>query len=215
MEIGCVSLSAPLGVGTMNWGDTALDGWMNGSIISDEELSEIWQLCQDRNVNFFDSAEGYAFGRSEARVASATKVLLKKEKEKEKEGGEGKRAVIATKFMPVVWRWTRGSFFKSLDNSRARLGVDVIDIYFIHTPVHPFFLHWVEYACEARAMGLIKEIGLSNCGADEVCAALEVVKRMGQRIAANQVLFSLLDYNSPSLQRMFGMRTFFFFFFSI
>jgi aryl-alcohol dehydrogenase-like predicted oxidoreductase len=193
IEIGCLRLKAPLGVGTMNWGDNALDKWMNGSIISDEELKEIATLCVASNVHFFDSAEGYAFGRSEVRTAT----MMNQED-----------LVIATKFMPVLWRWTRESFFRSLENSRQRLNVSAIDLYFIHTPVHPHFLKWVEYACEARASGLIKEIGLSNCGADQVLAALQVANRMNQKIAANQVLFSLLDYNSPSLQKMLGKSTF-------
>jgi hypothetical protein len=45
--------------------------------------------------------------------------------------------------MPTMWRWTRDSFFASLQNSLDRLKIRP-KIYFIHTPVHPMFESWVD-----------------------------------------------------------------------
>ena len=91
-----------------------------------------------------------------------------------------------TKFLPTTWRWTEYSFFHALSGCKERLGRPV-DIFYIHTPVHPLFEFWVQCACKARQQGLITEIGLSNCGVKQIEAAMEIAKRHGQRIAANQV----------------------------
>lgn len=108
------------------------------------------------NVRLFDTAEGYGFGSSERRLGEANR-----------------NGVLMTKFMPVVWRWTKASFDHSLRQSAQRLGC-VIPVYFIHTPVHPMFLSWVRWACEAKQRGDVLEVGLSNCGANEVEAAIRV-----------------------------------------
>ncbi len=44
-------------------------------------------------------------------------------------------------------------------------------------------------------------MGLSNCDAAQVEAAAAVAQRCGQTLCANQVLFSLLDWNSAGLKR--------------
>mmetsp|Transcript_59556 Transcript_59556/g.186689 ORF Transcript_59556/g.186689 Transcript_59556/m.186689 type:complete len:219 (+) Transcript_59556:170-826(+) len=63
---------------------------------------------------FFDLAEGYGGGTSELRLAaSCTRV-----------SSPGlPQPVIATKFLPTVWRYTQASFMASLDESLRRLAV--------------------------------------------------------------------------------------------
>lgn len=159
-----------------------------------DTLSTMVTMAFQHGVRVFDSAEGYGFGSSEQRLRDATSSSTTTT--------PSPALVLMTKFMPVIWRWTKQSFDNSLRQSAIRLGVKAIPIYFIHTPVHPMFLSWVRWACEARQRGDVQEVGLSNCSADDVIAAVAVAKSMGQRIAANQVLYSLLDYNSNALQRM-------------
>jgi pyridoxine 4-dehydrogenase len=117
-------------------------------------------------------------------------------------GGEVERkVVVATKFLPTLWRWTKASFYKSLQGSLDRLGVDCIDLYFIHTPIHPlpieFFIQW---ACDAVDDGLIKHIGISNCNADLTVRAAALAKKNGKKIACNQIMLNLLVWGSAKHQ---------------
>lgn len=82
-----------------------------------------------------------------------------------------RQAVLGTKFLPQLARWTQRSLRRALAASNARLGVAASDIYFIHTPVHPMPLeHWVAAAAREANRGRCKALGLSNCNAEQVWA---------------------------------------------
>jgi aryl-alcohol dehydrogenase-like predicted oxidoreductase len=116
--------------------------------------------------------------------------------------GEPEEAVvIATKFLPTLWRWTKGSFYKSLHGSLDRLGVDCIDLYFIHTPIHPLPIeYFIQWACDAVDDGLIKHIGISNCNAGLTLRADAVAKHNGKKIECNQIMLNMLVWNSAKHQ---------------
>lgn len=52
-------------------------------------------------------------------------------KDRERKGGSGK-AVLATKFAAMPWRFTRRSVVVALRDSLSRLGVSSIDLYQLH-----------------------------------------------------------------------------------
>eukprot|EP00913_Durusdinium_trenchii_P034760 g32516.t1 len=181
----------------MQWGRTWLDEKLNRGNLSDETCAAIYQeLTQVHHVQLFDSAEGYGGGTSEERLRD-----LQSAEKDEKRRQWGK---TATKFLPTLARWTSSSFESALQKSAQRLGRDppaVIDIYFLHTPIHPLPLEfWVRCACRAAKAGLIKEIGISNCNASQVRRACAEAAKYQQRIAANQIMFNLLCYNTPEMQ---------------
>jgi len=95
-----------------------------------DDIAKTWDALQDESsgINFFDTAEIYGKGESENIIGR----LLKKSKE------EGKPLpVIATKFMPWPWKFSYpASLLNALKGSMERLGVDVVDLYQIHGPIH-------------------------------------------------------------------------------
>jgi aryl-alcohol dehydrogenase-like predicted oxidoreductase len=186
-----VTIAKPLGIGTMQWGTTWLDNKLNkGGNLPDCVIDDIVDTVLQSGVQFFDTAEGYGGGSSEVRVRD--QVLPK---------AHVNNVVVATKFLPTLWRWTQGSFLHAVRESNARLGVDICDLYFIHTPVHPLPLEfWIRAACVAVDLKLIKAIGISNCKASQVERAHAEACKHGKRIVANQILFNLLDYNSEELR---------------
>lgn len=104
---------------------------------------------------------------------------------------------MATKYLPTLWRWSKASFYKSLRGSLERLGVDCIDLYFLHTPIHPLPIEsFIQWACDAVDDGLIKHIGISNCNAELTRRASAVANRNGKRIECNQIMLNLLVWNS-------------------
>jgi aryl-alcohol dehydrogenase-like predicted oxidoreductase len=210
-----------LGVGLMQWGTTCIDDKFVNSKgnLSEEEVREMWRSCREHDIVFFDTAEGmtawnsimhffdsnanvrpyiihvgYGGGTSETRIGGVRKWY-----EGTHLDGKQDEIIIATKFLPTLWRWTKGAFYKSLHGSLERLGVESIDLYFIHTPIHPLpFECFVQWACDAADDGLIKHIGISNCNADLTRRAHAVAKKNGKQIECNQIMLNLLVWQSQN-----------------
>eukprot|EP00934_Nitzschia_sp_Nitz4_P000322 Nitzschia sp. Nitz4//scaffold23_size168460//11093//12308//NITZ4_002201-RA/size168460-snap-gene-0.150-mRNA-1//-1//CDS//3329543581//322//frame0 len=187
-----------VGAGLMQWGTTSIDNKVvnpKGNL-SDTGVRDVWTACRDRGITFFDTAEGYGGGTSEVRIRE-----VKSWYEKTHLEGKSDNVVVATKFLPTLWRWTKWNFYRSLYGSLERLGVSCIDLYFIHTPVHPLPIeYFIQWACDAVDDGLIKHIGISNCNADLTRRAEAVAVKNGKHIEANQIMLNLLVWNSEKHQ---------------
>jgi pyridoxine 4-dehydrogenase len=134
---------------------------------------------------------GYGGGTSETRVRNVRRWY------EETKLGKKDDVIVATKFLPTLWRWTKASFFKSLRGSLDRIGVLAIDLYIIHTPIHPLPIEqFVQWASDAVDDGLVRHIGISNCNAELTRRAHAVAERNGKRIECNQIMLSLLVWNS-------------------
>lgn len=133
---------------------------------------QIFQELRNRHgIQFFDTAEGYGGGTSEERLRD----LLALEGEGDS-NGDIPQAVIGTKFLPHLARWSQWSLRRALFASNTRLGIAASDIYFIHTPVHPMPLeHWVAAAAKEANRGNARSLGLSNCDAEQVCDRLKLL----------------------------------------
>lgn len=209
-----IELNHPLAFGTLQWGTTWVDDKLinaNG-VIPDEECSEILRLLIRRGIQLIDTAEGYGGGTSEKRLGRLIEKYIgygssstSSMDSKKNFVPEGKHAgfILMTKFLPVPWRGFHSDFERAVTGSCKRLGVDSIPIYLLHSPVHwrPIE-YWIEAGAICKSKGLLQTMGLSNCNADQVRRAVAAGRRYGIPIVCNQVHFSLLDYNSQSLQEM-------------
>ncbi len=149
------ALKVPLGIGTMFWGDTTLDKRMAGRIIPDETLARIREITRNNGVTFFDTAEGYGVGSSEVRLNRL--------------GFADGSNLVATKFLPTLWRWTPAAFVRATEGSNKRLGVPTCALSFIHSPVHPRSPQvWIRGAAQAVRRGTLQSLGLSNFNAEQV-----------------------------------------------
>ncbi|MFB6285700.1 MAG: aldo/keto reductase, partial [Candidatus Bipolaricaulia bacterium] len=181
------SLRVPLGIGTMFWGDTRLDERMAGHIIPDDTLARVRDRAHEAGVTFFDTAEGYGVGSSEERLARL--------------GFVQPGNLIATKFLPTLGRWSPRAFVRATDASNRRLGQDECALSFIHSPVHPRSpAVWVRGAAQAMRAGKLRALGVSNFDAEQVHTAWAVAQKEGIPLAANQLMVSLLVYDSTELQ---------------
>jgi len=182
-------LSTPIAFGTLQWGTTWIDHTILSAhgVISESEARKIVAETTKSGVTVWDTAEGYGGGTSEKRLGR----LLSKD------------AIVMTKFLPVPWRYSHGCFERAVRESCRRLQIECIPIYLLHSPVHwrPIEF-WVEAAAICKRKGLIKAMGLSNCNADQVRRAVLAGQKYGIDVVTNQVHYSLLCYNSKSLQEM-------------
>ena len=150
--------------------------------LSDERIREIVKASLDGEVNWFDTAEIYGSGESERSLAWALRAAGKKPGD----------VVIATKWWPVLR--TAHSITATIQERRDALAPFPIDLYQIHQPF--------AFSCtasQAAAMGslvkqgTIRAVGVSNFSARRMRIAHRGLERMGLRLAANQVRYSLLN----------------------
>src|SRR3954469_7421531 len=144
VEVNGVRLSA-IGLGTWQFGSRE---WGYGSEHAEGAAAEIVHRALDLGINLIDTAEIYAFGKSERIVGQAI-------------AGRRDEAFIATKLFPVlpvppiVEQRGRGS--------ARRLGIDVIDLYQVHQP-NPIVPDSQAMAGLRRLQehGVVRHVGVSN-----------------------------------------------------
>lgn len=109
--------------------------------------------------------------------------------------------LVATKFLPTLWRWSEASLIAALDASNKRMGLSCCPLYFLHSPTHPLDLEvWIRAAAKAHRAGKLAAFGLSNCNAKQVLRAVAEAKKYNLPIVANQIMFNLLVAKSPEVQ---------------
>ncbi len=133
-------------------------------------------------INWFDTAEMYGGGRSEAALARALLAAGR---------GNGE-VVVATKWWPVLR--TAGNLKATISERRRRLAPFDIDLHQVH---QPYAL--ASTAAQMRAMadlvaaGAIRTVGVSNFSAAKMRAAHTALAARGLPLVSNQVRYNLLD----------------------
>lgn len=169
--LGCWQFSAGKGMGGFYW-DT----------LSPEMTDQIVAASIAGGIGWFDSAEIYGGGASEAALARALHAAGKK-------NGD---VLIATKWSPAM-RFA-GSIKRTIGDRLRYLDGFGIDLHQVH---HPLGLSSV--AAEMNAMadlveaGKIGSVGVSNFNARRMRAADAALRARGLHLAANQVHYNLLD----------------------
>lgn len=172
VEAGGVRVSA-IGLGTWQFGSRE---WGYGDEYAEGTAVEITQRALDLGINLIDTAEIYAFGRSERIVGRAI---------------EGRRddAFVATKVFPVLPLAPvveqRGKA------SAARLGVDRIDLYQVHwpNPVVPLD-QTMQGMRRLQRDGVVAHVGVSNFPLARWQAA---ERALDGAVLTNQVSYSLAN----------------------
>jgi aryl-alcohol dehydrogenase-like predicted oxidoreductase len=164
--------------GTMTFGGDA-----------DEATSAaLFARCRDAGINFFDTANTYAHGRSEeilGRLMADCRDEL----------------VVATKFSnplgsggPNDGGGSRRHIRQAVEGSLRRLGTDRIDLYYAHFPDPATPLEETLAALDDLVrQGKVLYLGLSNFPAWQVATALGISAREGlARVQCIQPMYSLL-----------------------
>lgn len=155
-----------------------------------KDVDEVVNRSLDLGINYFDTAEAYNKGASEASLGMAL------------EGRRGE-AIIGSKISPSNCH--PGALREHCDASLGRLRTDYIDLYMVHWPIHPHSIrHFtddeaiiknppaVEDAFETltklREEGKIRHIGVSNFGVDR----LKEAQAICPDIVVDELPYSLL-----------------------
>lgn len=151
-------------------------------VIGQDDKNATVKAGLDGGINWFDTAELYGAGVSEASLSTALKAAGKKDQE----------VVVATKWWPL-FRTARNIPHTIQDRIRFLNGY-TIGLYMVH---QPFGFSSPEAEMEAMAdlveAGKIRSVGVSNFSTDQMRRAHETLKKRGLPLAVNQVRYSLLD----------------------
>lgn len=165
-----------LGLGTWQWGDNFFWRYQQ----SEADLRGCFEATLAAGVRLFDTAEVYGLGQSEKSL-----------------GGFVQQAkhtpYIATKFMPLPWRLTKGQLLNALKGSLKRLNLPSVDLYQMHWPFPPVSIEtWMDALADAVQAGLVRAVGVSNYNVAQTRRAYAALKQRGIPLASNQVPYSLL-----------------------
>ena len=177
----------PIGLGMMEFsGGGGLMGFAFPTISQDEKNATV-RAALEGGINWFDTAELYGKGVSEASLATALKAAGKKHGD----------VVVATKWWPLL-RTARNIPHTIQDRLRHLDGFG-IDLYMVH---QPFSFSSPEAEMDAMAdlveAGKIRSVGVSNFSAASMRRAHARLEKRGLSLAANQVLYSLLNRSIES-----------------
>jgi aryl-alcohol dehydrogenase-like predicted oxidoreductase len=169
---------SPLCFGTMTFGGDA-----------DETTSAaLFARCRDAGINFFDTADAYAYGRSEEILGR----LMKDCRDE---------LVVASKFSSSTRKGdvnagggTRRHIREAVEGSLRRLGTDRIDLYYVHFPDPDTPIEETLRALDDLVhQGKVLYLGISNFPAWQVATALGISAREGlARFECVQPMYSLV-----------------------
>ncbi|KAI9260501.1 NADP-dependent oxidoreductase domain-containing protein [Phascolomyces articulosus] len=152
---------------------------------AEKDAKEAFDAAIELGIPFYDTAEVYGKGESEREINRFREKYSPEDRQKQ---------IIATKYFPYEDRTDFPDVLLSaLRDSLARLGVDKVDLYQIHAPIHPVAIPIVADAlADAHAAGLVTTVGVSNYNSDEIKEMYEALKKRGIQLASNQVSYSLV-----------------------
>jgi aryl-alcohol dehydrogenase-like predicted oxidoreductase len=168
-----------MGLGAWSWGDRIY--WHYGHGYTDDDIAEAFRTSLAAGVNLVDTAEVYGSGRSEHLLGNLIKNTTQP-------------VLVATKFFPIPYRFTKNSVVRALRGSLERLGLDCVDLYQIHwhNPLVPIETY-VEGLAQVVQEGLARNVGVSNYNVDQMERAARCLNRHAIPLASNQVEYHLLD----------------------
>lgn len=174
-----------LGLGTWAFGGGSYWGPQDQS-----DVDAVVARALDRGINYFDTAEMYNAGASEAALGRALR-------------GRREKALIGSKISPS--HTSPATLRACCEASLRRLETDYLDLYMVHWPIHanslrhfttdeailrrpPTTAEAFGTLADLQREGKIRHIGVSNFGVRQ----LSEVAALGVRLAVNELPYNLL-----------------------
>lgn len=180
---GNVSASR-LCIGAWSWGDKATFHWDPSEI---DAVRAGWKICVASGVNFIDTAQVYGSGESERITGDLFRSA----------GMKREDFVVQTKYyvVPEIKELLhpKNAPVLKLESSLKNLGLEYVDIYLVHGPIHvQSFATVAKGMAECVERGLAKCIGVANYDVEDMLKMEEELAKYGVPLAINQCEFSVL-----------------------
>lgn len=172
-----------IALGTWAWGSGAFGGdAVYGVNTNEENLKPVFEAAAKAGLGLWDTATVYAMGDSE-RILGQFVASVPRES-----------VQISTKFTPQLAEMYDNSVEKMANTSMERMGIDYIDMYWIHNPMD--VERWTPGLIPLLQSGKVRQVGVSNHNIREIERANEILGQAGFRVSAVQNHFSLLYRSS-------------------
>jgi aryl-alcohol dehydrogenase-like predicted oxidoreductase len=133
-------------------------------------------------LNLWDTAAVYGMGSSENILGELIKEYPRE------------NIILSTKFTPQMASSSQNPVEEMLAGSFERLGINYIDIYWIHNPTD--VTKWTPELIPLLKSGKVKSVGVSNHNLEEIKLANSILSKAGFNISAVQNHYSLLYRSS-------------------
>ena len=174
-----------IALGAWSWGTGTVGGdQVFGNHLEEKDLKPIFDAAMEKGLNLWDTATVYGMGASEDILGSFVR------------GAKREEVILSTKFTPQIAGMYGDSMEKMADASMKRLGIDVIDIYWIHNPAD--VERWTPELVPLLKSGKVKSVGVSNHSLAELKRANAILQESGCKVEAVQNHYSLLNRSSES-----------------
>ena len=152
---------------------------MFGQTLTEAQMKEVFDTAMKAGLNLWDTAYVYGMGDSEKELGKFVRQQPKGS------------VILSTKFTPNLADETAADPLDAmLEGSLQRLGVNEIDLYWIHNALD--VERWTSYLIPALKSGKVKAVGVSNHNLAQIKRANEILAAEGFRLSAVQNHFSLL-----------------------
>ena len=172
-----------IALGTWAWGSGAFGGDAVYGVSTDEKnLKPVFEAAVRSGLRLWDTATVYGMGESERILGT----LMRSAKREE--------VMVSTKFTPQLAEMYDNSVERMAEASMKRMGIDYIDVYWIHNPMD--VERWTPGLIPLLQSGKVKRVGVSNHNIKEIQRANEILGEAGFKVSAVQNHFSLLYRSS-------------------
>lgn len=153
------------------------------------DVDRVVHRAVELGINYFDTAEMYNDGRSEASLGKAIRDL------------DRDKVIVGSKISPNNVQ--PKVLIEHCEATLRRLGLEWIDLYMVHWPITP---EWIRHfgseesldrvvedafdtLCRLQEQGKIRSIGVSNFAPNK----LEEAQKAGAKVVVNELAYSLLS----------------------
>lgn len=164
----------PVALGTWSWGTGFAGGdTVFGNHLSDTQMAEVFTAAMSKGLNLWDTAAVYGMGSSETALGALVRQFPRE------------NIILSTKFTPqIADKQSAQPVSDMLEASLGRLGVDAIDIYWIHNPLD--VEKWTPGLIPLLQSGKVKRVGVSNHNLAQIRRANEILNASGYSLSAVQ-----------------------------
>ena len=172
-----------IALGTWAWGDSGEDGdGYFGSHLTQAGLEALADKAHAAGFTLWDTARVYGMGHAETVLGKVLKRYARGDYQ------------LSTKFTPQIAGTGHDPVADMLEQSLATLGVDYIDLYWIHNPAD--VSRWTPQLIPLLKSGKVRHVGVSNHNLSEIELADQILGEAGFRVEAIQNHYSLLYRSS-------------------
>ncbi|EGT5662798.1 aldo/keto reductase [Cronobacter dublinensis] len=173
-----------IALGTWSWGTGIAGGdTVFGNHLTGDQMTELFAAGMKAGLYLWDTAPVYGMGSSETALGNAMRRFPRED------------ILVSTKFTPQIAEESAKQPVEGmLESSLTRLGVEDIDIYWIHNP-HDVE-KWTPGLIPLLQDGRVKRVGVSNHNLAQLQRADEILGQAGFAVSAVQNHYSLLYRSS-------------------